>query len=173
MTFWLPFAVSFSLITALCWMVVWARRANSARLLAVALFLVVAPGLAAAVLQTLGNHRPLIWEQAVHGFEGGAEEVRVLGHKLIIDEGIYLYLEQDGPPLALVLPWDQDLAQQLEDAAREGRGVFSSLPYERSLSTERRLEFHPLPQPKALPDKPRQNPEVLSVLPAPPEPSSH
>ena len=64
-----------------------------------------------------------------------------------------------GEPRHYRLPWDQKLADKLQDILDdpdEG-GVMLKIPYEPSLDTNA-AQFWSLPQPKALPDKPPQKP---------------
>ena len=77
-------------------------------------------------------------------------------------EGIYLWLQlPDVPePRAYVLPWNRDLAEQLQTALREAEenrsGVQMRLPFEPSLD-DRQPKFYALPQP-ALPPKDLNDP---------------
>ena len=74
---------------------------------------------------------------------------------------LYLWLQLDGKvePRAYRLPWDRQLAEQLEkaqaEAQRNGTGMAMRLPFERSYD-HREPKFYALPQP-AMPDKPYAN----------------
>jgi hypothetical protein len=80
-----------------------------------------------------------------------AEEATVLASQVREGEALYLWLQVEGSdePRAYRLPWNQDLAQQLQDASREaennGSGVRMRLPFEPSLDT-REPKFYALPQ---------------------------
>jgi hypothetical protein len=84
-------------------------------------------------------------------------EATVLGASMKEDEAIYLWLGIEGlvEPRAYVMPWNQEMAQQLQDAQRaaeaEGNGVRMSQPFERSWD-KRERRFYAAPQPP-LPDK--------------------
>ncbi len=84
-------------------------------------------------------------------------EATVLGARMKEDEAIYLWLGIEGlaEPRAYVMPWNQEMAQQLQDAQRaaeaEGNGVRMSQPFERSWD-KRERRFYAAPQPP-LPDK--------------------
>jgi hypothetical protein len=86
-------------------------------------------------------------------------EATVLGASMREDEAIYLWLGIEGlvEPRAYVMPWNQEMAQQLQDAQRaaetEGNGVRMSQPFERSWD-KRERRFYAAPQPP-LPDKRR------------------
>ncbi|HET6469771.1 MAG TPA: hypothetical protein VFG43_15460 [Geminicoccaceae bacterium] len=86
-----------------------------------------------------------------------AEEATVLSSHVREGEALYLWLKVEGSdePRAYRLPWNRQLAQQLQDASREaesnGSGVRMRLPFEPSLDT-REPRFYALPQP-ALPPK--------------------
>lgn len=85
-------------------------------------------------------------------------ELPVLGSYIVEGSGIYLWLQIPGvrEPRYYVLPWDQQLAGELQKAIEEnarnhGGGVVMRLPYERSWDW-RDPVFHPAPQPM-LPEK--------------------
>lgn len=77
-------------------------------------------------------------------------------------EGVAMYLWLMVPnstePRSYVLPWDQDLAQQLqkaqEEAGQDGT-IEMMLPFERSWDKKEK-KFYATPQPK-MPDKPRDS----------------
>jgi hypothetical protein len=150
---WL-FIAMLALLASTAWLAVWSRRDTWARPAAVFLFLIGIPAVAAAGIESLGWHKPLglVWDL-------GSGEHRVLAAKMVQDRGIYLYL--DDPvrvePRPILLPWDNDAAnriQKLMDEARpDERGQFM-MRYEPSLDIHG-PQFHPLPQPPALPPKPR------------------
>jgi hypothetical protein len=133
---------------------VWSRRDTWARPAAVLLFLIGIPVVGAAAIESLGWHKPLrlVWD-----LEPG--DHRVLAAKMVQDQGIYLYL--DDPvriePRPVLLPWDNEAANRIQklidEAVPDAQGQFM-MRYEPSLDVHAR-QFHPLPQPPALPPKPR------------------
>jgi len=142
------------LFAAAAWLAVWSRRDTWARPAAVALFLLGVPAIAAAGIQALGQHRPysMAWEI-------GAGDYRVLAAKMVQDEAIYLYIDAGrSEPWPLVYPWDNDIANRIaklqDEAVGDAKGQFM-MRYEPSLDTNA-PQFHPLPQPPAMPPKPRQ-----------------
>ena len=159
MTVWLAVAVAVPFAAA-AWLAIWSRRGTWARPAAIVLFLIGLPMIAAAGVQSLGQHRPinLAWEL-------GKGEYRVLGAKLVQDHGIYLYLDTPDrlEPWPLQLPWDNDVANRIQElqegtegeGENDGDGGQFEMRYDPSLDTNP-LQFHPLPQPQALPPKPPQ-----------------
>jgi hypothetical protein len=156
MTVWLALAVAV-LFAAAAWLAIWSRRGTWARPAAIVLFLIGLPVIAAASVHTLGHHRPinLAWEL-------GKGEYLILGVRMVQDKAIYLYLETPDrqEPWPLVLPWDNETANQIQKAmdGAEGQGDQGEgkimMNYDPSLD-DNPLQFHHLPVQKALPDKPR------------------
>ena len=154
MTVWLAVAVAVP-FALLAWVAIWSRRGTWGRPAAIALFLVSLPMIAAAGVQSLGQHRPLnlAWELP-------AGDHRVLAVKMIQDQAIYLYLDTPDrlEPWPLVLPWSNETANRLQklqdEATQEAQGQFV-LRYDPSLDVNPR-QFHPLPIPQMMPPKPRQ-----------------
>lgn len=95
---------------------------------------------------------------------GEAQEATVLSSSIQEGEGIFLWLQlaEAAEPRAYVLPWDRDLAEQLQKAAEEAEEqngqLQMRLPFEPSLDN---LEpkFYAMPQP-AMPPKDMQRPPV-------------
>lgn len=97
-----------------------------------------------------------------------ADEATVLGSTIREGEGIYLWLQMDGvrEPRAYVLPWNRDLAEQLQTAQREAEAnetpLQMRLPFERSLD-EQEPKFYAMPQPQLPPkDQDREAPQMYS-----------
>lgn len=142
-----------ALFSAAAWLAIWSRRDTWARPAAMLLFLAGIPTIGAAAVESLGWHKPLplAWDLA-------PGDHRVLAAKLVQDQAIYLYLDDAArvEPRPLVLPWSNDAAnriQALQDqAGPDSNGQFV-MRYEPSLDTHA-PQFHPLPQPPALPPKP-------------------
>lgn len=102
-----------------------------------------------AVAALAGRPRPV----TVPGL--AVREATVLSHVLREGEAIYLWLQREGEaePLSVVLPWDQQTAEELARAAREAEENGSSvgMRFEPSLE-DREPRFYALPQP-AMPPK--------------------
>ena len=111
-----------------------------------ALFL---PAAYAGFLHLLSMPKPA----SLEWWHGHAAEATVLGSRLREDDGIYLWLQLAGvdEPRAYVLPWDRDLAEQLQTAQREAEQnqteVQMRLPFENSLD-ELEPKFYASPQPQ-------------------------
>ena len=147
---WMAIVAMFS---CAAWLAIWSRKDTWGRPAAIVLFLVGLPVIAAAGVQSLGLHRPyaLAWELP------DGDHV-VLGAKMIQDRAIYIYLDAGrDEPWPLVLPWSNEAANQIQkaqdDSGEEANGQFMAR-MDSSLDTNP-LQFHPMPQMKALPDKPR------------------
>lgn len=138
------FAVALPVIAA-----VWSRRETWVRLASVLFFLGMIPALAIGGATVLGLGKPVSLE-----FFAEDRDYQVLGSKMIIGEGIYLYLDTPGQPRTYALPWDQKLADQLQDAINKGgpvvvKGLFDGTPFDDGLPPV----FWAVPQQKALPPK--------------------
>jgi hypothetical protein len=94
---------------------------------------------------------------ALEWWLGKAPSATVLGFTMRENEAIYLWLQLDEvpEPRAYALPWNRDLAEQLQTAQREAdqnqSQVQMRLPFEPSLD-DREPKFYAMPQP-ALPPK--------------------
>lgn len=92
-------------------------------------------------------------------FHSQVGDAEVLGSAIHEGQNIFLYLQMPDveEPRSYVLPWDRNLAEQLQSARREaeenGNGVGMRLPFEPSLD-DREPKFYALPQP-AMPPKDR------------------
>jgi hypothetical protein len=90
----------------------------------------------------------------------------VLGSSIRENEGIYLWLQLDGAaePRAYILPWNRDLAEQLQATLREAEqrqgDVRMRLPFEPSLD-DREPKFYAMPQPALPPKDPTHPPAQL------------
>jgi len=149
-TAWLAITL---LISAMALIVVWARRRTFYRALAVTIAILSAPAAALALASALGWAVPMV---PVLTAPGG--DWQVLGAKIAQGEGIFVLLDTGGgEPRHYRLPWNQKLADRLQDILDDPDkgGIMLKIPYEPSLDTNA-AQFWPLPQPKALPDKPPQ-----------------
>lgn len=128
----------------LTWLVVWSRRDTVWRHIAMVALLPMWLVLAVLIADALGHHRPLEIAWNVDG------ESRVLAAKMVQGEAIYLYVETGDPePTALVLPWDDKVAEQLQEAMRksaESGQQGALMRYKHSWDTNP-PQFHPLPIP--------------------------
>lgn len=153
---WLSTAI-LVLFALAAWLAVWSRRETLARLGAVFLFVGGIPAIAAAGIESLGWHKPLMltWD-----LKPG--DHRVLAAKMVQDEAIYLYLDDPDrmEPRPIALAWSNEMANQIQklqdEAGSDAKGQFM-MRYERSLDV-RAPQFHALPQPQVLPPKPRPDP---------------
>jgi hypothetical protein len=151
-TLWLAIML---LISSMALIVAWTRRQTLYRSLAVAIALLSAPVMALALTSALGWAVPMFPLLTVPG-----GDFLVLGAKIMQGEGIFVLLDLGGgEPRHYRLPWDQKLADKLQDMLDDPDkgGIMLNIPYEPSLDTNA-AQFWPLPQPKALPNKPPQKP---------------
>lgn len=147
------FGVIVLLAAALAAIGIWSRRRLWIKVAGVAAAMLFMPAAYAGLVGLLSKPKPvdLEWAQA------HLREATVLGATLEQGRGIYLWLKLDGieEPRSYILPWDTELAQQLQDAMREaeenGTGLKMRLPFERSLDPHE-PKFYALPQP-AMPPK--------------------
>ncbi len=152
------FIVVVALLCILATHSIWAPTRLRVKLSALITTVLFLPLAYAAMVQLLSKPKPvhLEWWQAQ------AEEATVLGSSLREGQGIYLWLQmvELPEPRSYVLPWSQELAQQLQDALREaeenGTAVQMRLPFEPSLDN-REPKFYAMPQP-AFPPKDRNEP---------------
>lgn len=135
---------------------IWSRRETWVRTACVGLFLFGFVAVPVVYTETLGQHKPVKLEQWLP--DG---DYVVLSWKAVQGRAIYIYLDSGRlEPWPLILPWDNRVAQKMQElsqlAPKENMGRFM-FSYERSLDTHA-PQFHPLPQPPALPPKPRDAP---------------
>ena len=131
---------------------IWSRRDTVGRATIIALFILSIPLGSTLFSYALGNHRPITIEQ----FQQNENlTYRLLGYKILYEKRIYLYIDTEGAPLALELPWNLEAAEDLQDVFGEllpGDSVFVEIPYEKSLD-ENPPVFYSAPQQKFMPDK--------------------
>jgi hypothetical protein len=143
-------AVLAGLITSVS---VWSPRRLVIKLMALSATAVFLCTIYAAYAQLLSRPKPV----SLEWWLAKAEDASVLGTSIRENEGIYLWLQVAGvaEPRAYMLPWDRDLAEQLQTTMREAErlqgDVRMRLPFERSLD-DREPKFYAMPQP-ALPPK--------------------
>ncbi len=161
------FFVAVALLAVLATHSIWAPRRLRAKLSALLTTILFLPLAYAAMVLLLSKPKPvhLEWWQA------NAEEATVLGSSMREGQGIYLWLQMVDlvEPRSYVLPWSQELAQQLQDALRQaeenGTAVQMRLPFEPSLDN-REPKFYAMPQP-AFPPKDRGEPEAPELFAGP------
>ena len=128
---------------------IWAPRRLAVKLLAVAGVTLFLPAVYAGFAQLLALPKPV----AIEWWQAHAEEATVLAASLREDEAIYLWLQLQGvdEPRAYALPWQRDLAEQLQAAQREAdenqTQVQMRFPFEDSLD-DRDPKFYAMPQPQ-------------------------
>lgn len=130
-----------ALFAAQSWLSIWSRKADRGRHVAMALFILGFPLLAWASLESLSWARPLWAMWGLHG------EMTVLAAKMIEGEGIYVYVDSDGEPRSVKLPWDHKQAEQLQELFdTPGNNGKALMRYEWSWDTHP-PSFWPMPQP--------------------------
>lgn len=132
---------------------VWSAQHGAARLLMVGLFASLIVFAFGATASLLGRAKPV----AVEWLAPQVEEATILSGHLIERQGIYLTLVWgEGEPRLYVLPWDQQTAEQLQqalsEAERNGTQTMMKRPFETSQDEQEPL-FYAQPQ-QPLPDKP-------------------
>lgn len=158
------FAVAAILATALCILSIWSPRRLPVKLSALVTSCLFLPVAYAALSDLLSKPKPV----GLEWWNAKAEEATVLGSTMREGEGIYLWLQMANisEPRSYVMPWDREMAQQLQDAMDQAQeqesGVRMRLPFEPSLDNED-PKFYALPQP-SMPDKDEvlQSPEMFN-----------
>jgi hypothetical protein len=131
---------------------VWAPRRLWLKASAFAFALLFLPAAYVGLSRLLSMPKPaqLEWWHAQ------AEEATVLASSFRENEAIYLWLQMDElpEPRAYALPWNRDLAEQLQAAQREAAEnqtqVQMRLPFERS-EDDQEPKFYAMPQPAQAP----------------------
>jgi hypothetical protein len=147
------FIVGVALTCVLASISIWAPRKIWVRASAVALVAAISVSGYLTLTEMLSRPKPMSLAWA----ERAVAEAEVLGSTFIEGEAIFVWLRlPDNPePRAYRLPWNQQQAQQLQDAmneaTEEGTGVRMRMPFQEGVETEEPL-FYALPQPPT-PDK--------------------
>ncbi len=133
---------------------IWAARHGVARLFMVGSFAVLIAVIFGGSSSLLGRAKPV----ALEWLKPQIEEATILSGHLIEDEGIFLTLVWDNvEPRLYVLPWNQEMAEQLQQALRDaeqnGTKPMARFPFDNDWAEDEPLFYAP-PQPK-LPDKPK------------------
>lgn len=147
------FVVATVMAVALGLVAVWAPRRPLVKFAATGLALAFVPLGYVALAELLSKPKPV----ALEWWAARAEEATVLGSTMREGRGIYLWLQlaEFEEPRSYVLPWNRELAEQLQKALAEAEEndtqVRMRLPFEPSWD-DREPKFYALPQP-ALPPK--------------------
>ena len=138
---------------------VWAPRRLALKLGALGAAALFLPATYVGFLHLLSMPKPA----GLEWWHAKADEATVLGSALREGQGIYLWLQLgDAPePRAYVLPWNREMAEQLQTARREAERnetpLQMRLPFEPSLDG-REPRFYAMPQPAPPPKDPDQAP---------------
>ena len=144
---------------ALAMISIWSPRRLVVKLLAVGATTAILPLTYGGLVDLLSRPKPVGFEW----WHAHADHAAVLSSSLYEDEAIYLWLqlEQVDEPRAYRLPWDRDLAEQLQaaqpEAAANETQVQMRTPFEPSLDPREPLFYaipQPSPPPKAAPSEP-------------------
>jgi hypothetical protein len=139
--------IALALITCLGLIAVWSRRALFIRLGAVALTAAFLPLSYAAFSELLSKPKPVSLEWA----HREAKEATVLASKMEENVAIYVWLSfpEADQPRAYVLPWNRQVAQQLQGANRQAQKTKSKVrmrrPFQVSMDARKEL-FYAAPQ---------------------------
>ncbi|MGQ9366037.1 hypothetical protein [Azospirillum sp. A39] len=132
---------------------IWSPRKALIKASAVVVSIGFMPVAYAGMADLLSKPKPIRLEW----YQSQAEKALVLGAQLRENDGVYLWLQLDGTaePRYYKLPWDQELAKELQQAMKEAEktqsGLAMTLPFEKSWDKDQ-PRFYALPQPK-LPEK--------------------
>ena len=147
------FAMAAGLAALLASIAIWAPRSLAIKAGALGCTVLFMPVAYAGLTDLLSRPKPV----ALEWWLGNAQEATVIGSQMREGSSLYLWLQLDGEtePRAYRLPWNQKMAQQLqqalEQAERDGTEARMRLPFEPSLDG-REPKFYAAPQP-ALPPK--------------------
>jgi hypothetical protein len=147
------FALAAALAAMLASIAIWAPRSLAIKAGALACAVLFMPVAYGGLTDLLSRPKPVSMEWWL----GEAEEATVLGSQMREGKDLFLWLQLAGEPepRAYRLPWDQKMAQQLqqalEQAERDGTEARMRLPFEPSLDG-REPRFYAAPQP-AMPPK--------------------
>lgn len=136
-------ALSYAIVT----LGVWTRDREAERVLLVLAFLAMVPAAVAGPLANLSL--PAHYRFMAQG------DLTVLGYKAVVNEGIYVLVDEPAGPRFYRLPWNPNTAKMLEDMRRAGKMAQMKKVrpwYEPSLDMKPPVAMPP-PQPKFLPDK--------------------
>ena len=127
------FAALLGVVTLLATIAIWSRRRTTVRTLAVVLTALFIPIGYLGVTELLSQPKPMQHEW----FKRHVDEATLLGVSINEGQAIYLWLRLDDSlePRYYVLPWQQQLAEKLQnlidEAIRDGASVTISNPFAR------------------------------------------
>lgn len=80
------------------------------------------------------------------------KEAKVLSYRIVIDRVVYLWLLVPGidEPRYYEIPWDRELARELERVSRgakDQQGLLLELPFQKSWEKSDKKRVYPIPQP--------------------------
>ncbi len=142
------FVIALGLAAGLATITIWAPRRLAIKIGAFAITVLFVPLAYAGFANLLSKPKPVDLEWA----HRNATEATVLAATLRENEAIFLWLQLEdvAEPRAYVMPWDRQMAEQLQDALREAEANRSGLrmrfPFEQSLD-EREPKFYTPPPP--------------------------
>lgn len=160
MLFELSGLLALVIATGLTTATIWSRRETKMRVLTLVSFLAFMPAVAGVGFFAMSHPAP--WLQTIT-VPGG--DYTVLGVKMVQDVAIYVWLDfGKNHPRYFALPWDNKTADQLQGLSDQQKygdipGFKMVIPYEWSWDKSP-PQFHPLPQPKMMPDKPPQQEDL-------------
>ena len=142
------FMVTAMLAGMLAMISVWSRHRSWIRVSALAVAVLFLPLAYASFATLLSKPKPVSFEW----WMGEADEATVLSSSIQEEVGIFLWLQlaEATEPRAYVLPWDREMAEQLQAASREAeeqnQQLQMRLPFEPSLD-DQEPKFYAMPQP--------------------------
>ena len=147
------FGGTIALLAALASISIWAPRRFAIKAAALGAATLLLPLCYLSLAALLSRPKPVSLEWV----RGSMKEATVIASTVQEGRGIYLWLQTADvrEPRAYMLPWNREIAQQLQDAKREaeknGGGLAMRMPFEKSWDN-REPKFYALPQP-AMPPK--------------------
>lgn len=132
---------------------VWSRRDLWGRHLAAALFVLGTPAAVLGMVDAQGWAKPL-W--AAYELNG---KYRVIGTKMVIGQGIYVWLDlpRSLEPRAFSMPWDPQMASKMQEMIDRDGDAKMLMEFKYEWSWDRNApQFHPLPPPPIMPPKERR-----------------
>ena len=157
------FAIAACLAAILAQISVWSPRKLWIKLSALVTMALFLPTAYISMVDLLSRPKPI----EIEWVKLDLAEAAVLSHRMVEDVAIYLWLGIEGAdePRSYVLPWDQETAEQLQQAQRaaeaEGTGVRMKQPFEQSWD-KRDKRFNAAPQaPRPLKDQAPHDPMIF------------
>lgn len=154
-TLWVILAFLFALFTMIA---VWSRRPTYLRSWSIIALCLSLPVSAVSVISVLGKPIPLF-----QGLTTPSGDFKVIGVKMVVDQGIYLLLDTGNYPIFAAIPFDRQKAnkiqEMLDNPDTRDTMRMTIKPYEFSWEMRQPPEIYADPQPKVLPDKPHETPQ--------------